>query len=644
MATKRTANVYVVNNSGGNAAIQLTHQYSSDKPETGVWQASPGQQVGPLVVHYETGIGTGWDWWWLNMQVKDGPNRGNYSSRGTIEERTECELRDGDANKNIINTVDTNTFRINRPSGACSARMIKTSQYSPITNVFVLMLENHSFDVVFGNSKITGRDSQTGKPTTINGLAGTETNTYNGVTYKVQPQSRDPLVSDPGHEFLDVFQQLTGCDPKTYPGKYEPINNSGFAANYATSKTEGPPAPPPAANIGDIMGAYNSGQPGLPVLTWLASHYMICDNWYSSIPGPTWPNRFFAMGASSEGINFSPPDDWIGEWELPELGFRYENGSLFDLVMNHGLHWRLYGDVEDEFAPRFGSAEGSIAIATALKHIDIFDTHSFGNFTNDLQGVYPYQFTWIEPNYGDVSSNYQYGSSQHPMDSMRAGDEMVYMAYKALFNSPLWATSLLIISYDEHGGFYDHVAPPKAIPPGDSNRYQKDTKSKFDFSQSGVRVPTVVVSPLIPANTIDHTQYEHASIPKTVEMLFGLPNLTARDNAANSLTTVLTDTLRSDSPEPPLPPHAPEPDLMKIEVDDAALDLQPLPPYGNINGAVVLAQKAELALSGGSVEALVAIKAKTSTIKTRGDARRYIREVVAKADIARKARSSKPGV
>lgn len=637
MSTKQTANLYIINNSGGNAAIQLTHQYSSDKPETGAWQAAPGKTVGPLVVHFETGPFTGLDWWWLNVQVKDGPNKGNYSSRGDFEARKECELHEIDANKNITCTVDTTNFRINRPSGACSASMIKTSQYSPVTNVFVLMLENHSFDVVFGNSKITGRDSRTGKQTTVNGLAGNETNVYKGIPYKVQPQTRDPLVSDPGHEFDDTVEQLCG-EGQTYDHNdpYPKINNSGFAANYATTKSEGPPAPPPAANIGDIMGAYNSAQ--VNILYWLASHFMVCDNWCSSIPGPTWPNRFFAMGASSEGVDFSPPDDWIAEWELPAFGFYYEHGSLFELLNHHGLHWRLYGDIDDQFSPRYGSIFGSIPIATALRGITIADAHSFAGFSKDLLGVYPYQFTWIEPNYGDVSKNYQYGSSQHPMDSLNAGQEMLYVAYNALLNSPLWATSLLIVTYDEHGGYYDHVAPPPAIAPGDSDRYKEHSKDKFDFKQYGVRVPAVVVSPLIPSNTIDHTLYDHTSIAKTLESLFGLPGLTARDANANDLSPLLTGALRTERLEAPLPPKAPEPDLAAAMMDDPALDLQLLPAYGNINGAVVLAMKAEVDLSDGSVETKAAIKVKAETIKTKGDARRYIREVVAKADVVRKAR------
>ncbi len=639
MSTKRTASVYVKNNSGGNATIQMTHQYSDSKPETGVWQASPGQTVGPLIVHYETGIGTGRDWWRINMQVNDGSAPGNYSSSRSKE----CMLMAGDAGKDITNTVDTKNFGINLPSGGCGIDMVRVSKYSAITNVFVLMLENHSFDFLFGNSGITGVDSHTGKRTAINGLTGKESNSYTNptgqkTTYQVQPKGRDPMLSDPGHEFADTVEQLCGQGitfDKTKP--YPLINNSGFAANYA-KPTLGPP--PPTANIGDIMGACDTAKQ-LPVLDFMARQFWFCDNWHSSMPGPTWPNRFFAMGSSSEGVDFSPSSKQIIGWESPGGGFVYENkdnnGSLFHLLEKNNLKWRLYGDVDDQFSPRHGSPIGSIPIATALQGITLLDTHSFSGLAKDLQDDYPYQFTWIEPNYGDATTDFKNGSSQHPMDSLAAGEQLILATYNAIRNSPLWTTSLLIITYDEHGGYYDHVAPPAATPPGDSNRY---TTTGFKFDRYGVRVPTVVVTPVWMGNKIDHALYDHSSIPKTVENLFGLPNLTNRDASANALFQPFSSKtkVQADYPEPPAPPKAREvpAEVFKTAEEITALDLQPLPKNGNINGFVMLALKAEFDLSDGSEEAKAEITARAQQIKTRGDARRYIREVVAKADVTRR--------
>jgi len=119
-----------------------------------------------------------------------------------------------------------------------------------------------------------------------------------------------------------------------------------------------------------------------------------------------------------------------------------------------------------------------------------------------------------------------------------------------------------------------------------------------------------------------------------------MPSLTQRDAKANDLSYLLTGALQTEHLEAPLPPEAREPDLAAAMIDDPELDLRPLPKYGNINGAVVLAMKAEVDLSDGSPEVKAAIKAKAPTIKTVGDARRYIREVVTKADVARKARGA----
>jgi phospholipase C len=137
------------------------------------------------------------------------------------------------------------------------------------------------------------------------------------------------MPTDPGHEFTDVVEQLAGPGA-TYPpfGKYPQINNSGFASNYATAKTEGPT--PPAADIGDIVKCFDTPSQ-LPVLQYLASQFVVCDQWFSSLPGPTWPNRFFLHGASSNGLDHSPTKEEMAERESVK-GFRYPNGSIFDAM------------------------------------------------------------------------------------------------------------------------------------------------------------------------------------------------------------------------------------------------------------------------------------------------------------------------
>jgi phospholipase C len=159
-----------------------------------------------------------------------------------------------------------------------------------IQHVFVLMLENRSFDHMLGFSGLTGADASTGAATKINGLSGSESNVYNAQAFSVSPGAPDRMVVDPGHEFSNVLLQL--CGPgASYPsgGAYPSINNSGYVASYADGDG--------ASNPGVLMNCYSPTQ--LPVLHALAAEFVVCDNWHASMPGPTWPNRMFVHAADS---------------------------------------------------------------------------------------------------------------------------------------------------------------------------------------------------------------------------------------------------------------------------------------------------------------------------------------------------------
>jgi phospholipase C len=179
----------------------------------------------------------------------------------------------------------------------------------------------------------------------------------------------------------------------------------------------------------------------------------------------------------------------------------------------------------------------------------------------DLQGADfpPVRYVHIEPDYA-VFSDYQNGNSQHPLGSVSSGEWFIKDVYETIRNSPVWERSLLIITWDEHGGFYDHVQPPPAVRPGDPPDDPSHNQNGFLFDRLGVRVPAVVISPLIPRNLVDHRTYDHASIPATIEELLGLEPLTDRDRYANSLTTLLTlMTPRTDTPTVLGPPSQARP-------------------------------------------------------------------------------------
>ncbi len=404
-----------------------------------------------------------------------------------------------------------------------------------IKHVFVLMLENRSFDHMLGFSEISGIDAENGQKTSIERLTGRESNSFNGTTYSVSPTAPSRVEFDPSHEFPDVLEQLCGSTA-TYPkgpppGPYPPINNSGFLSNHVKGAAAKGKV---LANPGEVMLSF--APENLPVINTLARQFAVCDHWYCSIPGPTWPNRFFALAASSGGLDRSQTLAESGIWETIR-GFRIQNGSIFD----RGLNWRIYA--------------GNIltAQAHALKGIHITDIQRYSTFARDLadpDNPYPAQFTWIEPNYGNViSGSYKGGTSQHPLDGIAGGETLIKQTYESIRNSPIWDSSLLIVTWDEHGGFYDHVAPLPAEPPGDKQQMRGVNKYGFDFKQYGPRVLAVIISPLIKAGTIDHRTYDHSSIPATVESIFSLAPMTQRDARANNLLSLVSlPTTRADAP------------------------------------------------------------------------------------------------
>jgi phospholipase C len=260
----------------------------------------------------------------------------------------------------------------------------------------------------------------------------------------------------------------------------------------------------------------------------------------------------------------------------------------------------------------------------------LLDVNSLKNFASDLQGPYPYQYTFIEPHYGDLTSTYAGSSSQHPMDDVYGGEHLLAAVYAAIRNSPYWHTSLLIITYDEHGGFYDSVDPPGgARAPGDNPSYGYSTHG-FTFERYGVRVPAIVVSPLIPAGTVDHSLYDHSSVPKTLEQLWGLGPLTNRDANANNVLHLLSlATPRSC----PTSLNSPAPLLLAakapLSVEERALvDAQPLPQSGNLIGALGILKKTEMELSAGTLVEAASGKARFDALQTRGHARAYAASVM----------------
>jgi phospholipase C len=492
-----------------------------------------------------------------------------------------------------------------------------TPGWEPVTqlieHVFLLMLENRSFDHLLGFSPISGTDAASGQPTTTDLLTGKETNPYDNREFEVSHPADWVMPRDPGHEFTDVVTQLCGAGA-TYPpkGPYPPINGLGYVADYVSMGG--------AASPEEIMKSYGPEQ--LPVLNALAAEFTICDNWHAAMPGPTWPNRFFSLAASSAGLDHSPTRLEILAWGI--AGASFPNGSVFDAMSRAkgDAGWRLYA----------GDLFPMSAFINGVHWADVNDYDK--DFAADLaSGDYPWAFTIIEPNYGDVVGNtYVGGTSEHPMDDVTHGEALIKSTYEAIRNSSVWNSSLLIVTWDEHGGFYDHVAPGVAPAPGDTPNGSIFNQYGFDFKLFGVRVPAVIVSPLIPKNLIDHRAYDHSSIPATLEAVFGFAALTARDAAANNVASLASLSV----PRQDCPTSLPNPAIsgglerralvFEAGVQAPVEDTRPV-DVGNLPGFLGVALRRDLDLDPEHREETLQ---RFAEIETRADARRYLESVQAK--------------
>jgi phospholipase C len=527
------------------------------------------------------------------------------------------------------------------------------------------MLENRSFDHMLGFSGISGTDPFSGGATQVNGLKPLAlrpalqafransvggiviraersrplsrpvsvrqlltANVYNGQSYGASEGADYAMSVDPAHEFPDVLVQLCGQGAVYRSGgPYPATVNTGFVASYASGGGQ--------SNPGEIMKCYGPTQ--LPVLNGLAREFVLCDNWHASMPGPTWPNRFFAHAGSSGGLDHSPSTGDIAWWVTVD-GFDFPNGTIFDRMNSSNVNWRLYAG--DDFP-----------IVAALKGINIItDIHDYEDFAGDVaRSDYPASYTYIEPSYGHFWSDFKCGTSQHPLDDVTRGESLIKATYEAVRNSPLWSSSLIIVTWDEHGGFYDHLPPPAAVAPGDTAPGDEHNQYGFTFQQYGPRVPAVVISPLIPRNLVDHRLYDHASIPATLETCFGLSPMTQRDaNAKNLMPLVRLLTPRGDTPTTlPRPAQSGVTDCDPVSFDRRVATapsgrpqvlpvIRPQDPIneGNLPGFLFVLLRSHLAVS--PPEQRAGIVARFNTIRTRQDAARYVSEVVPKVRDARK--------
>ena len=411
-----------------------------------------------------------------------------------------------------------------------------------IKHIIVLMLENRSFDHFFGFSK---------PDLNVNGLSGKEFN-YEDVKDK---ESKKVFVSNNA-------PYINECDPdhSTPATKEKVANNMGGFVSFENAKGH------KNKNYCDVMRTFTPEK--LPVLTTLAKEFAIMDEFFCSHPGPTWPNRMFCLSGTSAGSTET------GTWYHNKVGSLFPQRTIFDQVSEAGLKWRnYYNDTPWELFME------SIAHSPHnVKNLEsFFDDAKNGNLPN---------YAWINPRSGVNMTTGLGSQDQHPDHDVALGESYIKDIYEALRASPQWNNTLLVLTYDEHGGFFDHVEPPQNISgPNDNEKSYPD--AGYDFTKLGVRVPTILVSPYIPKGTViseppmdqkpfENSKYDLTSIMSTARKLLSMPNqnLTGRDGWSATFEHIFE---RLEVPRNDCPLHlpaAPKPSLSHLE--EGALPLNDL--------------------------------------------------------------------
>jgi len=374
----------------------------------------------------------------------------------------------------------------------------------PIDHVVVLMLENNCFDRMLGWLGSTDRGVDGVDPahprSNPDGVDG-------GLVFQTETTTRN-IDRDPQHYLPNSLAQLDGG------------SNQGFVTDFVHTHPNSTPE-----ERREVMAYYPRGF--LPALHTLAEHFVVFDHWFSSLPGPTWMNRLFAHTGTSLGHVSEPGSLFSSKLHL------YNERTLYDELADAGVAWRIY----------FGDVPQSLVLTHQFEHLGSY--RAFKHWDADVAAGNLPAYTFIEPTYFGPNQN-----DQHPPHDVMRGDALIAEVYNTLRANPdLFARTLLIVLYDEHGGFFDHVVPPATVPPDDYTQY-------YAFDRLGFRVPAIFVSPMLDPGVVN-TVYDHTSLLRmAAEKWPGVTPLGRRAKQANDPLAALRfrQTPRQDLPEAPIAP------------------------------------------------------------------------------------------
>lgn len=405
-----------------------------------------------------------------------------------------------------------------------------------LKHIVVVMFENRSFDNFCGWLYADGEQPKVflpeGSPKTYDGLRPDLSNP-SSFTPPMQPvavaKGTDSFTvpdPDPEETFDNVTEQLYGPDGVSPNPRFP---TQGFVVNYEKTKSGDP---------NQIMQTYTPEQ--LPVWSALARNYAISDRWFCSVPSQTWPNRSFVHAGTANGN--------VNNGDVPDpLCWNVE--TIFEVLSRTGKSWTVYGD-----APAIEPLLTRVMFPNLWN--PFLDGHfaRFGSFQHACATNTLPQYSFLEPSFITNAND------AHPPHNVAAAEQFLYDIWTAVSTSPAWPNTLLIVTFDEHGGNYDHVLPPMGAttPDAASNPGQEN----FRFDRFGVRVPTVLLSPYIEAGTVFRSNtsvpYDHTSVLATIRDWLDIAENqmlpSARIKAAPTVAQVLTlASARKDVPVIPKP-------------------------------------------------------------------------------------------
>jgi phospholipase C len=403
----------------------------------------------------------------------------------------------------------------------------------PIETVIVLMMENRSFDSYFGHlNKYAGRTDIESAPddTKLPDKAGGAPATH-------------PYQHGKHLCFLDTNHEWSGSHKEANDGKMDGFYevNQGWDQGELVNPT-------PALYDGE-RALWWYDERDIPFYYELAKTFAIADHYHASLLGPTWPNRMYLYAGTSFGkaSNVFP--------ELTLYTYPEKDSSIFDELEKRHVDWSIY--YQD--APGAGLLYAT-AILSRWGRNPLHNVQEF--FDAASQGTLP-SVVFLDP--PGLAVDNADSADEHPPADVHVGQKFASDVVRAVMQGPQWKKTALFITYDEHGGVFDHVPPPSACKPDDTPPKLEgaDVGTVGGFDRLGVRVPLIVVSPYAKRAYVSHAVYDHTSITRFLQAKFKVPALSGRDANADPLM----DLFDFKAPAFVDPPNLPQPTIDQAELD-----------------------------------------------------------------------------